>query len=410
MPKRLRYRIEAFDERQFYLEEFRNHALVLSLAASDLVAEDGEHQLAALANTLIANGTELIILVSVQRVEEVQSVRRTLRRRLQPKILSHETLPLFRDAGKTVQYFHSLDMAAFDAPADAVKLIAQIWSVLRSGPLFVGVVAHADETDAVRFAAMTAARLRAHKLVVMQPSGGLVAGDGKPISFMDEATMAALLATGQAEWAGMGERRPTVASLRHALLGGVGSANLCTLREAARELFTYEGSGTLFTLEDYCRVDRLGIDDFPEAEQLIERGHREGVLKPRSPEQVAELLASGYGATIGASHLAGICALVTAPYRDEQVGEIVGLYTITRFKGEGVGARLIEKAIDDARQLGLRYVFATTTVDRAQQLFERCGLRQATPADVPAGKWLGYDPQRRSQVTVLRIDLHSPRL
>ena len=29
----------------------------------------------------------------------------------------------------------------------------------------------------------------------------------------------------------------------------------------SRELFTYEGSGTLFTRDDYCRVERLSIDE-----------------------------------------------------------------------------------------------------------------------------------------------------
>ena len=66
------------------------------------------------------------------------------------------------------------------------------------------------------------------------------------------------------------------------------------------------------------------------------------------------MLINGYGATIGTHHLAGICALVTEPYVDEHAGEIVGLYTITRFKGEGVGGRLVARVLDDARQRAAR--------------------------------------------------------
>ena len=54
----------------------------------------------------------------------------------------------------------------------------------------------------------------------------------------------------------------------------------------------------------------------------------------------------GFGAEIGAHHFAGVCGLEVEAYRADHVGEIVGLYTITRFKGEGVGGRLIARALD----------------------------------------------------------------
>ncbi len=117
----------------------------------------------------------------------------------------------------------------------------------------------------------------------------------------------------------------------------------------ARELYTYEGSGTLFTLEDYCRIERLGIDDFEEVERLIARGQREGYLKPRSPIEVARILLNGFGAEIGSHHFAGVCGLETAAFAPDRVGEIVGLYTITRFKGEGVGGRLLERVARGGR-------------------------------------------------------------
>jgi N-acetylglutamate synthase-like GNAT family acetyltransferase len=102
----------------------------------------------------------------------------------------------------------------------------------------------------------------------------------------------------------------------------------------------------------------------------------------------------GYGATIGAGHLAGVCALISEPYRRERAGEIVGLYTITRFKGEGVGAKLLVRAIQDARKEGLHYVFACTTQDRARGFFERHGFRLVKPGDVPREKWRTRIPGR----------------
>jgi amino-acid N-acetyltransferase len=102
---------------------------------------------------------------------------------------------------------------------------------------------------------------------------------------------------------------------------------------------------------------------------------------------------------------AGVCGLEVSAYRAEQVGEIVGLYTITRFKGEGVGGRLIARALDEARRLGMRYVFACTIDDRAQAFFERLGFRSVAPDQVPAAKWVGYERQRRDRLKVMRLDL-----
>jgi amino-acid N-acetyltransferase len=180
---------------------------------------------------------------------------------------------------------------------------------------------------------------------------------------------------------------------------------LCPLSGLARELFTYEGCGTLFTLTDYCSVEHLGIDDFYEVEKLLQRGEREGYLKGRTPQEITKLLLHGYGARLGAAlgELAGFCALL--PYAGETVGEIAGLYTITRFQGEGIGGRLIATMVSDGTQRGFAYLFACTTQEGAQRLFERHGFCRVTPEDVPAAKWQGYDAERKRQIAVYRRDL-----
>src|SRR5262249_12010113 len=132
---------------------------------------------------------------------------------------------------------------------------------------------------------------------------------------------------------------------------------------------------------------------------------REGYLKPRSPAEVARILINGFGAEIGSHHFAGVCGLEVDAYREERVAEIVGLYTITRFKGESVGQRLVARAIPGARTLGMRYVFACTIDERAELFFHRQGFSSVTPDDVPAAKWIGYDRQRRARLKVLRYDL-----
>jgi amino-acid N-acetyltransferase len=250
--------------------------------------------------------------------------------------------------------------------------------------------------------------LRVHKLVLVESAGGVASPEGTPLSFMDEAMLTAVLQPGQAEWTGLATRRDTLEAVRAALLAGVRAVNLCALDGLARELYTYEGSGTLFTREDYCRIERLGIDDFEEVERLIARGQREGYLKPRTPAEVARILINGFGAEMGSHHFAGVCGLEIDAYRAERVGEIVGLYTITRFKGEGVGGRLVVRALEEARAQRLRYVFACTVDERAQVFFERHGFASVSADEVPAAKWVGYERQRRARVKCMRYDLEPP--
>jgi N-acetylglutamate synthase-like GNAT family acetyltransferase len=399
--------VEAFDEKQFYLDEFRGRTLLFAIPAEDLAREADYERLAAVIRALLTNDSRVLMVVSCPDESGGEQLLRRLQRRLGRLIFRDDTLPLFPQRGARASAFSQLSPDAFATPAGATAVLTNVWAALRRGPLCVGIVAGATHTAATVFAQQLGSRLRVHKLILIEPEGGVTSNDGKPLSFMDETLLETLLATGQAEWAGLGARRATFDAIRGALLGGVTAVNLCSLGGVARELFTYEGSGTLFTLQDYCTVQRLGVDDYEEVERLIERGQREGLLKLRTTDEVADMLVHAYGATIGAHHLAGICALTTEAYVAEHAGELVGLYTITRFKGEGVAARLVARVLGDARDAGLAYVFACTTEARAQGFFERQGFRRVSPEDIPVAKWRAYDPQRKAAVAVFRFDLQS---
>ncbi|MBI4517374.1 MAG: GNAT family N-acetyltransferase [Deltaproteobacteria bacterium] len=395
-----------FSEKEFYLDEFRGRTLVFALPLAEFGNEEHYDAIGAIARELLRNDTRALLLFGgTGRLSGEQLLRR-LQRRLGPLLFREETLPLFpqvRGQRGRPAAFAQLSAAELIDAGTAAEALARVWSILRGGPLFVGAVE--DDAALYQVSATLAQRFGVHKLVLVEPAGGIAGADGRQLSFMDEPTLTTILHAGEAEWAGLADRRATLSVVRAALRGGVGSVNLCALAGLARELFTYEGSGTLFTLQDYCRVERLRIDDFEEVERLIERGQREGFLKLRRPDEISEILLTGYGATISTHHLAGVCALVTAPYSAERAGEIVGLYTITRFKGEGVGARLVQQVLADARALRLAYVFACTTEVRAQAFFERQGFRRVGTSEVAAAKWRDYDPARRQQVAVYRLDL-----
>jgi amino-acid N-acetyltransferase len=118
---------------------------------------------------------------------------------------------------------------------------------------------------------------------------------------------------------------------------------------------------------------------------------------------VDEILAGGFGAFVEMRHLAGICALL--PNHGDDAAELASLYALTRFLGEGVGGHLVAFALERARELGKRYVFACTTQERIAAFFTRNGFREVAQDEVPASKWADYDAERKARVRCFRFEL-----
>jgi amino-acid N-acetyltransferase len=389
---------DEFGEKTFYLEEFRSQTLCFSVSARDGRGDDALERFAELLGGLIENDTRIVLLLGTDDsigTKDVEEIGRSLQKFLVRGEAS-PTLPPAVPSTSPADLLVDLSRAGGDH-----QQLEQIWSRLRESPIVIGAIRN---HDLIVHSRRLAGRLRVPKWVVAEPAGGIATASGDPISFMDDEMLTTVLRAGTAEWAGMTERRQTLQAIQGALRDGVAAVNLCALDQIERELYTYEGSGTLFTLEDYCRIERLAVDDFEEVERLLERGRREGFLKRREPAEIGQILLNGFGATIG-THLAGVCGLLTQAYSGERAAEISGLYTITRFKSEGVGARLLARAIEEAAGLGLRYVFACTVDPRAADFFQRNGFHAVRADQIPAAKWKGYDASRRDRVHILRRDL-----
>ncbi len=339
-----------FSEKDFYLQEFRGRTLAFALPGEVL----GETEpLEAVLAELAANRTPVVLL-------------------------SEDRAALEKLTG------------APPLEADAPGLPGRVWRRLAKEPR----AAVATRPEGSTRAADAALALGLTKLVYLDRVGGFVRPDGERVSFVDLAE----LREGVAD-----PRTGLLAEIERLLAAHFPAVNLCTVEGLADELFTYSGSGTLFTPERYVAVRRLGIDDFDAAADLIARGVEEGYLAPRSAAQLDGILASGFGAFVDASHLAGIGALL--PYADGKSGEIASLYTLTRFLGEGVGAHIVEYALEQAARQGLGRVFACTTSSRVASFFERCGFSRVALEALPAEKWQGYDAERRARLICLAHEL-----
>src|SRR5262245_52291012 len=348
---------EPFSEKGFYLEEFHGWTLGFAAAAPLLEAAD---PLVAVLRELAQNETRAVVI-------------------------STDAAPLRR-------LFGGSPVASEDP-----RLAAAVWRTFARAPC-AGVVAASGAAFA-ETACRIAVRLGLAKLVWIDAEGGLARPDGARDSFVDREELRAIVAAGAAgEGAG---RLPLLREIERALDAGVAAVNVTTLAGVADELFTYAGSGTLFSRQRYVEVRPLGLDDYDAANDLIARGVAEGFLAPRAPEEVEDVLGNGFGAFVEGRNLAGIGALLASG----DAGEVASLYTLTRYIGGGIGGHLIRFALERAAQAGLRYAFACTTSERVVAFFEANGFREVSAAEVPSEKWQGYDPARRERLRCVRRDV-----
>jgi N-acetylglutamate synthase-like GNAT family acetyltransferase len=329
-------------EKQFYLRSFRHRSFVIHVA-HPYTAKD----VRPLVSELIENDTVVVTVAS------------NASRRLEPlKIAAPRSATL---------------------DEDLVELGSHL---LSRGAAWVRKPSRLHGLRALDFSCRLAVRLGVHKLVVVDPRGGLHS-ETVHRSFIDAPTALRLARSG-ADLGGW--RANEIERIVDALRAGVEAVNLTTADDIEAELFTYEGAGTLVTADDYCRVAPLRADDFAQAHDLLDRGEREGFLLPRDAHARARLLLCGYGAWFE-GRLAGVAGLETELYRRERYAEIIGLYTITRFKGEGVGSDMLDYLLGVAEDKGCHAVFACTANDRAGSFFLRNGFVRVSPSDVPAEKW-----------------------
>jgi len=343
-----------FSEKDFYFQEFRGRTLAVAAQAADL---RDPAPLSKVLWELRGHGARVCVL---------STERAALEALLPGRVLS----------------------------AAVPRLEGALWRTLRAGAVaglaIAGSLAFAPACRDVSL------RIGVRKLVWLDREGGIRGPDGTRLSFVHLEELRAL----QELEAVRGRRRVLLREVEQMLMGGIPAVNVCTLEGLADELFTYAGSGTLFTRERYMDVRRLGIDDFDAAAELVRRGVEEGYLAPRREEEVDQLLAGGFGAFVEGRHLAGIGALLV----DEASGsgEIASLYTLTRFMGEGVGAHLVGHALQEARGRSLAWVFACTTSDRVATFFLRLGFGEVGQEMLPTGKWRGYPGERRTRLRCFR--------
>ncbi len=369
-----------FSEKTFYLEEFYGKSLLFALIPPSGGRINELDSLMRTLRELRRNQTRCIVIVSAR------SMARLMRR--MGRMAPSESPPVFNT---------SVGMRTRPYPPDSA--VTLIWNALKAGSIVVASTSTDDPEDLLVFAQELASRLCVFKLILLDREGGLVDQHGERLSFVESKRVGRVLRRTPSKF-----RRKVLRLASAALKDGVGSVNLVAPGSVYQELFSFLGAGTLFTLTPYGSARPIAIDDFEEVEALIQRGQDEGFLLERTTDQIASILPSCFGFRVGDEHLAGVCSLLTEPYRRERAGEITALYTLTRFQGEGVAVQLVSEVVKEAHARKLKYVFACTSEDRAGRFFLRMKFQPVGSDAVPAIKWRGYDSARIGKLSIFRLD------
>ena len=258
------------------------------------------------------------------------------------------------------------------------RLEGNVWRALHESPRIGVVVARAE--DFGDHARELARKLGVFKLVWLDPDGGLRTKSGERLAFVHRAELAELLADPR--------RLSTTQRLRlwreiaDMLDAGLPAINVCAPEGLGDELFSYAGSGTLFTRERYvtraaARRGRLRRRARPAAARRRGRVSRAARRRGGGRAPRGRLRRLRRGPRPRGHRLAARRAL------DGKGAELAGLYTLTRFLGEGVGFSLVAHALAEAQQRALAYVFACTISERVGAFFERNDFRTVTPDELP---------------------------
>ncbi len=138
------------------------------------------------------------------------------------------------------------------------------------------------------------------------------------------------------------------------------------------ELFSNEGAGVMVYADDYLSIRPIAPDDISELLAMVGRSMRDAHLVPRSYEEIESLLDDFLVMTID-DNVVGCVALHCS--EEPKCAEIACLYVKQSHGSQGYGKLLVKAAEQQARELGIPWVFALS--NRAIDFFV---------------KQLGYEP------------------
>ncbi len=133
-------------------------------------------------------------------------------------------------------------------------------------------------------------------------------------------------------------------------------------------------------MADVQVVRKPTVGDVESIYALIESYASRGEMLRRPLEEIYHFLRD-YILVEEGGEVVGVCAL---HIYDNSLGEIRSLAVKEGMKGRGIGTALVEKALDEAKRLGISRVFTLTYIP---EFFERFGFHRIDKTLLPQKIW-----------------------
>lgn len=160
------------------------------------------------------------------------------------------------------------------------------------------------------------------------------------------------------------------------------------------EVFSDLGSGTMIYRNNYGTFRPMTRDDIPAVLSLMNPFVENGILLPRTSEELEQQVADFVVYEIDGG-LRSCAALHGYP---ENMGEIAGIAVDESYAHMGIGPRMMDLLIERAKEKGFQSVFVLTT--QTADWFERFGFKSCEIDRLPAKRREKWTSNRGSRMLI----------
>lgn len=289
-----------------------------------------------------------------------------------------------------IDHLHSGELRRVDA--EAIRAQLDLGALVVLSPVGYSPTGELFYLDAGEVATGVAMALRADKLLLLTEEHSPVDAEGRGLEVLTPSEAEQTAASPSCP----GELQRRLTDAVHACRGGVRRAHLINRHydgALLQELYSRDGIGTLVTHDEYDAVRTATVDDIGGILRLITPLEAEGILVPRSREQL-ELLVDDF-VVMERDGMVVACASLHE-FTEARAGEIACVAVHPDYRSNNRGEVLLQMLELRARRRGLHQLFALTT--RTTHWFREQGFEPARLEDLPVQRQAMYNYQRRSRV------------
>lgn len=160
------------------------------------------------------------------------------------------------------------------------------------------------------------------------------------------------------------------------------------------EIYSDLGAGTMIYKSDYGQLRTMKEEDIPLVLSLMRPFVKQGILLPRTEQMLSSRLSDFVVYELDGGIKA--CASLHAYDSKPPQAEIAAVAVDQEYSHMGIGPKLVEHLLNEAKAKGIKDVFILTT--QASDWFEKLGFTLSTVETLPAERRAIWTPERGSKV------------